>query len=314
MTLLTTLVNNQQKPEQPYFNSLAFPQQTFNTPATDQHTPGLPQQTFNTPATDQHTPGLPQQTFNTPATDQHTPGLPQQTSNTPATDQHTFKSPGLPQQTFNTPGLPAANQVYNSPGLPAANQTYNSLGIPAANQTYNSLDIPAANQTYNSLAIPAANQTYNSPGANLNYDLPAANQQLDFSTGNTASGQRFVVPPSTNYQGQSDTDSHNPNASYLEWSSIDDSDYLSSTSYEPASTSRSESELPGPRRNLIPNPSKCNIPKPPFSTPPKLEPVEQVMNDNPGSDVASLRNLTISLAKNAIFGREQLCKCSLRVL
>ena len=35
------------------------------------------------------------------------------------------------------------------------------------------------------------------------------------------------------------------------------------------------------------------------------------MNDNPGSDVASLRNLTISLAKNAIFSREQLCKCSL---
>lgn len=54
-----------------------------------------------------------------------------------------------------------------------------------------------------------------------------------------------------------------------------------------------------------------NIPPPPFPTPPKLEPVEQVMQNNPGSDVASLRNLTTSLAKEAIFGRDELAKCSL---
>ena len=34
------------------------------------------------------------------------------------------------------------------------------------------------------------------------------------------------------------------------------------------------------------------LPPPPFSTPPKLVPVEEVMKDYPGSDVATLRRLT----------------------
>ena len=54
-----------------------------------------------------------------------------------------------------------------------------------------------------------------------------------------------------------------------------------------------------------------NIPSPPFATPPKLQPVEQVMNNNPGSDIASLRLLTTTLARDAIFGREELARCSL---
>ena len=47
-------------------------------------------------------------------------------------------------------------------------------------------------------------------------------------------------------------------------------------------------------------PKSKNIPPPPFSTPPKLKSVEQVMSDVPGSDVASLRLLTTALARNAI--------------
>ena len=35
------------------------------------------------------------------------------------------------------------------------------------------------------------------------------------------------------------------------------------------------------------------------------------MNDNAGSDIASLRALTTALAKDAIFGREELIKSSL---
>ena len=58
-------------------------------------------------------------------------------------------------------------------------------------------------------------------------------------------------------------------------------------------------------------PKSKNIPPPPFSTPPKLKSVEQVMSDVPGSDVASLRLLTTALARNAIFGREHLAKSSL---
>ena len=45
------------------------------------------------------------------------------------------------------------------------------------------------------------------------------------------------------------------------------------------------------------------IPPPmPFSTPPKLQPVEKVMNDHPRNDVATLRELAIVLACDAVFG------------
>ena len=35
------------------------------------------------------------------------------------------------------------------------------------------------------------------------------------------------------------------------------------------------------------------------------------MRDHPGIDVASLRELTLALARDAIFGREELARCSL---
>ena len=53
------------------------------------------------------------------------------------------------------------------------------------------------------------------------------------------------------------------------------------------------------------------VPQPTFNTPPKLIPVERVMMDNPGCDVASLRRLTTALAREAIFGKEALRKSSL---
>ena len=55
------------------------------------------------------------------------------------------------------------------------------------------------------------------------------------------------------------------------------------------------------------------IQKPPFDTPPKLLPIdlERVMIDYPGTDVAFLRRLTTALARDAIFGREALCRSSL---
>ena len=53
------------------------------------------------------------------------------------------------------------------------------------------------------------------------------------------------------------------------------------------------------------------LPPPPFSTPPKLVPVEEVMKDYPRSDVAPLRRLTTALAREAIFGKEEMCRSSL---
>ena len=57
-------------------------------------------------------------------------------------------------------------------------------------------------------------------------------------------------------------------------------------------------------------PSYCPSP-PPFPSPAKLIPVSEVLKEHPGSDVASLRDLTIALARDSIFGRDELSHCSL---
>ena len=50
---------------------------------------------------------------------------------------------------------------------------------------------------------------------------------------------------------------------------------------------------------------------PPFSTPPKLLQVDDVMKDYPGNDVFTLRRLATALARDAIFGKKALSKSSL---
>ena len=54
-----------------------------------------------------------------------------------------------------------------------------------------------------------------------------------------------------------------------------------------------------------------NFGPPPFKTPPKLLEVLDVLADHPGTGVANLRNLAISLAKDAIFGKDEMMRCSL---
>ena len=49
----------------------------------------------------------------------------------------------------------------------------------------------------------------------------------------------------------------------------------------------------------------------PFSTPPKLLPVEQVLHENHGTTVSDLRRLSVALARDAIFGREALSNSDL---
>ena len=50
---------------------------------------------------------------------------------------------------------------------------------------------------------------------------------------------------------------------------------------------------------------------PPFATPPKLLPIEHVLKDNPGNSFAALRILSTALARDAIFGRDEMVRCSL---
>ena len=62
---------------------------------------------------------------------------------------------------------------------------------------------------------------------------------------------------------------------------------------------------------LPPTPPPINIPPIPFSTPPKLKSVEQVLRENTGTDILSLRKLATALAREAIFGRKEMTSKSL---
>ena len=94
-----------------------------------------------------------------------------------------------------------------------------------------------------------------------------------------------------------------------DWSTTgDDSDYLSSTTLDLGrSDQQSLSGISGSvssiQHGCISSGSVANsIPPPSFATLPRLQPVERVMNNNPGSDVASLRILnTAYISKGCQF-------------
>lgn len=90
------------------------------------------------------------------------------------------------------------------------------------------------------------------------------------------------------------------------WQSTSSSAYPSSES-ENTSISTSDSTT----ISTVSPTSSSSIVQPPFKTPPKLKLIEQVLTDNPGTSVANLRNLALSLARDAIFGRDEMLKFSL---
>ena len=82
--------------------------------------------------------------------------------------------------------------------------------------------------------------------------------------------------------------------------SADDLEFLSSSSWSDQTSHQFGSRC-NQQKSAVP-------PPPPFLTPPKLQPVEKVMGDHPGNDVATLRELAIALACDAVFGRQELIK------
>ena len=84
--------------------------------------------------------------------------------------------------------------------------------------------------------------------------------------------------------------------------------YQSYSSTLPSSASGSEAISPPPHRKF----SSSTYPDPPpFPTPPKLDSVETILLDNPGTAVANLRNLAVALARDGVFGKQEMAKCSL---
>ena len=82
-----------------------------------------------------------------------------------------------------------------------------------------------------------------------------------------------------------------------------------SNSYPQPSSSNSypqpSNPLSPPQQNeLVP----ASLLPPPFTTPPKLLPVDEVMQDYPGNDIFTLQRLTTALARDAIFGKQALVR------
>ena len=100
-----------------------------------------------------------------------------------------------------------------------------------------------------------------------------------------------------------------------------DDEYLSSSSSAINKSTEGHWKQPVfPSNQLQQNPSQgasheessLDCPSPlPFPSPAKLIPVSEVLKEHPGSDVASLRDLTIALARDSIFGRDELSHSSL---
>ena len=92
-------------------------------------------------------------------------------------------------------------------------------------------------------------------------------------------------------------------------SSWDDSDYVTASTSDPVTPAN---QLGGHqvKTELL---DSDDIPPPPFHsvTPEKLQPIEQVMKAHPGKEVATLRLLTIALARDAVFGRTEMGEKSL---
>ena len=100
----------------------------------------------------------------------------------------------------------------------------------------------------------------------------------------------------------------NPQPSNNNYQSSSDNDALSTT---PAVDSL---RLSGSSDSSTPSTSSASntgVQQPSFTTPPKLQPIEQVLGDHPGTSVVKLRNLALSLTKDAIFGKEEMVRCSL---
>ena len=78
-----------------------------------------------------------------------------------------------------------------------------------------------------------------------------------------------------------------------------------------SSSSSFQSPVQTLAKSPVPN-AESLLPPPPFSTPPKLVPVDQVMKEYPGRELTTLRRLAAALARDAIFGRDELRRGSLR--
>ena len=212
-----------------------------------------------------------------------------------------------PQENLPLPQSATSQAKQNSSLQPQQHrQSQHSIQQPIAPQQQ--LDLTISSET----APSAQNNVV--PASNSNLQAEPLSFQQDFYASSQANSQSFSSTISDDLLSELEN-------------SADDLEFLSSTSWPDQTTqqfgnrfnqqnswpeqsshqtrSRFNQQNSWPDQTSHQMESRCSqqIPPPlPFSTPPKLQPVEKVMNDNPGNDVATLRELAIALARDAVFG------------
>ena len=221
---------------------------------------------------------------------------------------------------------------WNSPHFSGINAS--NVQIPAAN----SIQSPPVHSTAQTLCN--VNPTVQTPYVNPMYQLPSRINpavQIPVSESQARSG---VNPPTQQYPQPSSTDpspswqNKSVPASLQARSGVNPQtqQYPQPSSIEPSPSWQNESVLASvqarsgvnPPTQQYPQPSStdpspswqnesvpASLVPPPFSTPPKLLQVDDVMKDYPGNDVFTLRRLATALARDAIFGKKALSKSSL---
>lgn len=130
-------------------------------------------------------------------------------------------------------------------------------------------------------------------------------------------------PSMLQYSGNTSSAPHSDLETLLSDLDDIDDDYLSSSSSainksieshwkQPVFSSNQLQQNPSSSQGEVLHEESLYCPSPPpFPSPAKFIPVGEVLKEHPGSDVASLRDLTIALARDSIFGRDELSHSSL---
>ena len=213
---------------------------------------------------------------------------------------------------YSTPGQFHSNSGRTS-GSEAPGQFHSNSGRTSGSEAFQEKTLPSGHG--NSHSGP---HSYSTPGQfHSNSGRTSGSEAFQEKT--LPSGQMMLieqdysVPIHTSMSLDSFSDDFtnwtDEDSDYLTSQSIGHSDNMHSQWYGSTSHSGARNE---PSRSVTPLPQiPKRFPPPPFSTPPKLRTVEEVMANYSGSDAASLRKLTTALAREAIFGREELIKKSL---
>ena len=230
--------------------------------------------------------------------------------------------PSLPAQLSNLiqPSLPTqpSNPIQPSLLTQPSNPTQMSLPIQPSLPTFSTSTMsffPAQLSPPTQLSLPSKSLSDSSTNQVLVLDDNTPDtEHLEWQPSSSShfvhQQQSFRYPHTTSVTIQSPTefDLEEQLSDSNPWEDIGtDSDILISS---PVPTTFSVTSSSG-NESTSTSPATTSHAPPLFPTAPKLQPVHQVLSDNPGSGATSLRNLATNLSKCAVFGKEEMSRCSL---